>query len=111
MQVRSYAMRFAGIELSCCILKRPIVVVSAKTTSDAFSSSTHFPPNPNSSQSTISTVEREIKEDGGEATAVAVDARDFASVEELVRKTIEVDPPSLLPLIHPGITRRIQANF
>lgn len=65
------------------------VVVSAKTTSDAFSSSTHFPPNPNSSQSTISTVEREIKEAGGEATAVAVDARGFASVEELVRKTIE----------------------
>ncbi|KUI59184.1 Hydroxysteroid dehydrogenase-like protein 2 [Cytospora mali] len=66
------------------------VVVAAKSSSDAFSFISNFPPNPNSSQSTINTVEREIKEAGGEATAIAVDVRDFASVEELVKKTIEI---------------------
>jgi hypothetical protein len=63
--------------------------VAAKSTSDA-SKARPFPPNPNSSQSTISTVEREIREAGGEATAVAVDARDFSSVQRMVEKTIEV---------------------
>ncbi|KAF2500990.1 putative Hydroxysteroid dehydrogenase-like protein 2 [Lophium mytilinum] len=65
------------------------VVVAAKSTSDA-SKTTPFPPDPNSPHSTISTVEREIREAGGDATAVAVDARDFASVERLVARTIEI---------------------
>jgi len=34
-----------------------------------------FPPDPDSSQSTISTVEREIREAGGDAHALAVDVR------------------------------------
>lgn len=66
------------------------VVVAAKSTSDAYSSKTAFPPGPNSPQSTISTVEREIKEAGGEAAAFAVDVRDFASLQDLVDKTIKV---------------------
>lgn len=66
------------------------VVVAAKSTSDAYSPKTAFPPGPNSPQSTISTVEREIKEAGGEAAAFAVDVRDFASLEELVDKTVKV---------------------
>ncbi|KAJ9155017.1 Short chain dehydrogenase [Pleurostoma richardsiae] len=64
------------------------VVVAAKSTSDA-SKATPFPPDPKSPQSTISTVEREIREAGGEATAVQVDVRDFANVQNLVDKTIE----------------------
>ena len=48
-----------------------------------------FPPDPNSSQSTISTVEREIREAGGDATALAVDVRDFASVERMVAETLK----------------------
>ncbi|RKU48093.1 hypothetical protein DL546_008589 [Coniochaeta pulveracea] len=64
------------------------VVVAAKSTSDA-SKVTPFPPNPNSTQSTISTVQREIHEQGGEATAIAVDTRDYASVQNLVAKTVE----------------------
>ncbi|KUI65089.1 Hydroxysteroid dehydrogenase-like protein 2 [Cytospora mali] len=72
------------------MLKRPIVVVAAKSTSNPFSFVNNFPPNPNSPQSTINTVEREIKEASEEATAIAVDVRDFASVEELVKKTIEI---------------------
>jgi len=64
------------------------VVVAAKSTSDA--SKTHpWPPDPKSSQSTISTVEREIREAGGEATAVIVDVRDVESVEKMVAKVIE----------------------
>ncbi|KAF2797749.1 NAD(P)-binding protein [Melanomma pulvis-pyrius CBS 109.77] len=63
------------------------VVVAAKSTSDA-SKVYPFPPDPNSSESTISTVEREIREAGGEATAVAVDTRDYASVQQMVDQTI-----------------------
>ncbi|KAF2867941.1 short chain dehydrogenase [Massariosphaeria phaeospora] len=62
------------------------VVVAAKSTSDA--SAVHpFPPDPNSPQSTISTVEREIREAGGEAAAVAVDTRDHVSVQRMVDQT------------------------
>ncbi|CAJ2510177.1 Uu.00g060770.m01.CDS01 [Anthostomella pinea] len=64
------------------------VVVAAKSISDA-QSAVPFPPDPNSPQSTISTVEREIRQSGGEATAIAVDVRDFASVQALVDKTVE----------------------
>lgn len=65
------------------------VVVAAKSTSDA-SKVTPFPPDPNSQQSTISTVEREIREAGGKATAIAVDTRDFESVQKLVDGTVKV---------------------
>lgn len=64
------------------------VVVAAKSTSDA-AKVDPFPPNPNSSQSTISTVEREIREAGGEATAIPVDVREYESVQRLVAGTIE----------------------
>ncbi|KAI1212476.1 short chain dehydrogenase family protein [Annulohypoxylon truncatum] len=65
------------------------VVVAAKSTSDA-QTTVPFPPDPNSPQSTISTVEREIIEAGGRATAIPVDVRDFASVQKLVDRTIEI---------------------
>ncbi|KAH5201938.1 hypothetical protein HBH77_125790 [Parastagonospora nodorum] len=63
------------------------VVVAAKSTSDA-SKTTPFPPDPNSSASTISTVAREILEAGGTAAAIPVDTRDFASIQHLVAQTI-----------------------
>ena len=66
-----------------------VVVVAAKSTSDAYDGRP-FPPDPNSAESTISTVEREIKEAGGEATAVVVDTRDFECVLKVINKTIEV---------------------
>ncbi|KAJ4392029.1 hypothetical protein N0V93_005650 [Gnomoniopsis smithogilvyi] len=65
------------------------VVVAAKSISDAYDSNTRFPPDPNSPASTISTVEREIKESGGEGLAIAVDVRDFTSIQNLVRRTVE----------------------
>lgn len=64
-------------------------MLAAKSTSDAYAVES-FPPDPNSQQSTISTVEREIREDGGEATAVAVDTRDFDNVKKLIEETIKV---------------------
>ncbi|EFR02034.1 short chain dehydrogenase [Nannizzia gypsea CBS 118893] len=64
------------------------VVVAAKTTSDA-TKTVPFPPDPNSPQSTINTVAREINELGGEAVALPVDTRDVEAVKELVRKTAE----------------------
>ncbi|KAK5113648.1 hypothetical protein LTR62_003275 [Meristemomyces frigidus] len=64
------------------------VVVAAKSTSDA-STCSPFPPNPNSSQSTINTVAREINSAGGEALAVQVDTRDYSTIESLISRTVE----------------------
>lgn len=71
------------------ILNRSTVVVAAKSTSDAYAAKP-FPPDPNSQQSTISTVEREIREAGGEAHAISVDVRDFDSVQKMVDGTVKV---------------------
>ena len=60
-----------------------------KSTSDA-SVVNPFPPDPDSSQSTISTVEREIREAGGDAHAISVDVRDIDSVLKLVNDTVKV---------------------
>ncbi|KAH7230845.1 short chain dehydrogenase [Fusarium solani] len=65
------------------------VVVAAKTVSDA-SQATPFPPDPNSSQSTINTVAREIGEAGGVAMPVRVDTRDFESVKNMVDSTVRL---------------------
>lgn len=64
-------------------------MLSAKTTSDA-STVTPFPPDPNSSQSTINTVEREIREAGGHAATVVVDVRDAAQIQHAVEETVRV---------------------
>lgn len=64
------------------------VVVAAKTTSNA-AQTKPFPPDPNSPQSTINTVAREIHEAGGEAIAIPVDTRDFQSVTNLVDSTVK----------------------
>lgn len=72
------------------------VVISAKSTSDAYGSPTlgagggAFPPDPNSPQSTINTVEREIREAGGEATAIPANVRNHSSVQHLVQETVNV---------------------
>ncbi|KIW02597.1 uncharacterized protein PV09_06046 [Verruconis gallopava] len=66
-----------------------LLAIAAKSTSDA--SKCHpFPPDPNSPQSTISTVEREIREAGGTATAIPVDTRDPESVTRMVDRTVEI---------------------
>jgi NAD(P)-dependent dehydrogenase (short-subunit alcohol dehydrogenase family) len=62
-------------------------VVSAKTTSDA-SKANPFPLDPNSSQSTINTIAREILEAGGSALALACDVRDFENMTTLVDETV-----------------------
>ena len=83
---------YAGMDSSRYIESRSnevSVVVAAKSTSDAYSTKP-FPPDPNSPQSTISTVEREIKEAGGEATAIVVDTRDTETVQRLVNQTVKV---------------------
>jgi NAD(P)-dependent dehydrogenase (short-subunit alcohol dehydrogenase family) len=64
------------------------VVIAGKTTSDA-SKCTPFPPDPNSQESTINTVVREITEQGGEALPLQVDVRDFQNVQDMVDQTIK----------------------
>jgi hypothetical protein len=51
-----------------------------------------FPPDPNSRHSTISTVEREIREVGGDVHAITVDVRNFESVQKMVHETVKVGP-------------------
>ncbi|KAK5056109.1 hypothetical protein LTR84_012662 [Exophiala bonariae] len=66
-----------------------MVVVAAKTTSDASKiPASEFPPDPNSSQSTINTVAREITDAGGSALALEVDVRNTDAVEALVNETV-----------------------
>ncbi|KAL2106059.1 hypothetical protein VUR80DRAFT_7344 [Thermomyces stellatus] len=65
------------------------VVVAAKSTSDA-DKVTPFPPDPVSPQSTINTVAREIREAGGEATALQVDTRDFDNIKSLLDETVRI---------------------
>ncbi|KAF7347295.1 putative Hydroxysteroid dehydrogenase-like protein 2 [Mycena venus] len=62
------------------------VVVSGKSLSDA-SVVRPFPPDPNSSQSTASTVTREITEAGGTALALVVDTRNPDSIDALFAST------------------------
>lgn len=80
------------IEVSSALAGRfltltPVVVVSAKSTSDA-SNAYPFPPDPNSPQSTINTVAREIREAGGEAAAIAADTRDPDAVRKMVDEAV-----------------------
>ncbi|KAK2028190.1 short chain dehydrogenase [Colletotrichum zoysiae] len=83
------ASRGIGRQIAIDLAKNAYtVVVAARTTSDA-SKTTPFPPDPNSQQSTVSTVAREIHEAGGDATPVAVDVRDQDSVSRMVEQTIE----------------------
>ncbi|OQE23044.1 hypothetical protein PENSTE_c009G03256 [Penicillium steckii] len=63
------------------------VMLAAKTTSDA-SKTTPFPPDPNSPQSTITTVEREIHEAGGKAGSIAVDVRSESQIQNAVDETV-----------------------
>jgi NAD(P)-dependent dehydrogenase (short-subunit alcohol dehydrogenase family) len=67
------------------------VVVAAKSVSDPskLTASTPFPPDPNSSDSTVTTVAREIVEAGGEATALQVDVRSAESIQGLVDGAIK----------------------
>ncbi|KAH6963763.1 hypothetical protein HG530_002961 [Fusarium avenaceum] len=64
------------------------VVVAAKTVSDPSNLPNPFPPNPNSSASTITTVAREITSAGGDATAIQVDVRYPDSVDSLISQTM-----------------------
>ncbi|KAH0538760.1 hypothetical protein FGG08_004648 [Glutinoglossum americanum] len=64
------------------------VVVSAKSTSGA-AAVEPFPPDPNSRQSTINTVAREILDAGGDVAAIPVDVRDYGSVRRLVDETVK----------------------
>ncbi|KAH7251927.1 hypothetical protein BKA59DRAFT_142807 [Fusarium tricinctum] len=64
------------------------VVVAAKTISDPGNLPNPFPPNPNSSASTITTVAREITSAGGDATAIQVDVRYPDSIDSLISQTI-----------------------
>jgi NAD(P)-dependent dehydrogenase (short-subunit alcohol dehydrogenase family) len=47
-----------------------------------------FPPDPNSAQSTINTVQREISEAGGEALAVQVDVRSPDDIHQMMQAAI-----------------------
>ncbi|RKL12915.1 hypothetical protein BFJ70_g16048 [Fusarium oxysporum] len=84
------ASRGIGRQVAISLAKNGYqVVVAAKTVSDAYAASP-FPPNPNSSLSTINTVQREIKEAGGKSTAIQVDTRSMDSIKDMVDRTVDV---------------------
>ncbi|KFA68768.1 hypothetical protein S40285_01236, partial [Stachybotrys chlorohalonatus IBT 40285] len=65
------------------------VIVAAKSiTEPSKLANGPFPPDPNSSASTITTVAREITQAGGQATAIQVDVRSPGSIARLVNQTI-----------------------
>ncbi|KAK3296116.1 uncharacterized protein B0H64DRAFT_442449 [Chaetomium fimeti] len=67
-----------------------VVVAAKSTTPEAdLAKFSPFPPDPNSPLSTITTVAREITLAGGEATAIPVDTTSYASIQQLVTKTVE----------------------
>ncbi|KAL2155993.1 hypothetical protein VTH82DRAFT_737 [Thermothelomyces myriococcoides] len=87
------ASRGIGRQIAIDLAKEgyAVVVAAKSTTPDAdLDKLSPFPPNPNSSQSTITTVAREIALAGGEATAIPVDTTKYESIQELVAKTIQV---------------------
>lgn len=63
--------------------------MAAKTTSNA-SETVPFPPDPNSSKSTINTVAREISEFGGDATALPVDVRNASQIQNLFAEAVRI---------------------
>jgi len=65
------------------------VAISGKTVSNAYTVSS-FPPDPNSQESTINTVAREVGEAGGDALPVQVDVRSFENVQDMVERVIQV---------------------
>jgi NAD(P)-dependent dehydrogenase (short-subunit alcohol dehydrogenase family) len=66
------------------------VMVTAKSVTDpAKLASVAFPPDPKSSDSTITTVAREIQQAGGEASAIQVDVRSPEAVNALVSQVLE----------------------
>jgi NAD(P)-dependent dehydrogenase (short-subunit alcohol dehydrogenase family) len=83
-------------ELTCSL-----VVVAAKTVSDGNETSP-FPPDPNSKQSTITTVTREIREAGGEATAIQVDTRSPESIKDMVDSTVRTYGSLDVLIYNPG---------
>lgn len=72
--------------IDCAANSSTIVIVSAKSTSSP-SSNGPFPPDPNSSDSTITTVAREISELGHEALAIACDNRFPDQIQTLITKS------------------------
>ncbi|KAK7970330.1 hypothetical protein PG988_009403 [Apiospora saccharicola] len=85
------ASRGIGQQIAIDLAKNgyAVVVAAKSTTDDKDKNTALFPPDPNSSGSTINTVAREIQEAGGEATALPVDVRDPSSIETLVARTVE----------------------
>ncbi|KAK1756163.1 short chain dehydrogenase [Echria macrotheca] len=79
------------------------VVIAAKSQSTPDPDpSAPFPPDPNSRASTITTVEREIRSAGGEATAIPVDTTDIESINRLVASTISKYKTLNVLIYNPG---------
>ncbi|KAK0646144.1 short chain dehydrogenase family protein [Cercophora newfieldiana] len=83
------ASRGIGRQVAIDLAAAGYAVVVAAKSSGGGDSSSPFPPDPNSPSSTITTVEREIRSAGGEATAIPVDTTDPPSIQRLISTTIE----------------------
>lgn len=96
------ASRGIGRQIAIDLAKNGFkVVVAAKTVSDA-SKTSPFPPDPNSQQSTITTVTREIREAGGEATAIQVDTSSPESIKNMIDATVKLYGSMDVLIYNPG---------
>lgn len=81
-------------ETPCVDILKVVVAAKSTTPQADLDKLSPFPPDPNSPQSTITTVAREIALAGGEATAIPVDTTNYASIQQLVAQTIQASHPS-----------------
>ncbi|THC94490.1 hypothetical protein EYZ11_006013 [Aspergillus tanneri] len=84
------ASRGIGRQIAVDLAKNDYTVVVAAKTASNVDRTAPFPPDRNSSESTINTVEREIKEAGGRAFSIQVDVRNVSQVENMVKETVRL---------------------
>ncbi|KAK0623014.1 short chain dehydrogenase family protein [Immersiella caudata] len=96
------ASRGIGRQVAIDLASNGYTVVVAAKSSAPIDPSAPFPPDPNSPASTITTVEREILNNGGQATAIPVDTTDPTSIQDLVSKTIEKHQTLDVLIYNPG---------
>jgi NAD(P)-dependent dehydrogenase (short-subunit alcohol dehydrogenase family) len=95
------ASRGIGRQIALTLAQNGYTVVVAAKSSSKQPPKT-FPPDPNSSESTIDTVAREVKEAGGKAYAHQVDVRSPVSVDILIKWTLSTLGQIDVVIYNPG---------
>ena len=95
------ASRGIGRQIALTLAQNGYTVVVAAKSSSVYPPKT-FPPDPNSADSTINTVAREVNETGGKAYAHQVDVRSPESIDGLIKWTLSALDHIDLVVYNPG---------